>query len=78
MLNCLAYPITKIGFYQIEFNPDWCKINPEFECFAFWPSFRRGLNGGWENLMGNSWEEVSPPEEEILENWFKQQQNNIE
>lgn len=75
-MESLLYPITKIGFYQIEFDRNWLKATPGFESFSFWPSFRRGLHGGWENLMGLSWEEVSPYNEEILENWFVQQNIN--
>lgn len=73
-MEALKYPITKIGFYQIEFDENWLKVTPGFEIFSFWPNFRRGLHGGWENLIGLSWEEV--PNEEILENWFIQQNIN--
>lgn len=68
----LQFPITKIEYYQIEFDSDQMK-GTELESFSFWPSFRRGIHGGWENLMGSSWEELSPWNEEILENWFKTQ-----
>lgn len=28
-----------------------------------WPTYRRGSGGGWERLIGDSWEEVCFPED---------------
>ena len=67
----IKYPIVRIEYYHIEFEPEWLKATPGFEHIKY-PIFRRQvLKEKWENLIGNKWIKVLNSRQ--LENWFKKQ-----
>jgi len=72
----LKIPITRVEFFQIEFDPEELKKHSTLSCYADSPSFRRSIKGIWENQILNSWEGIVWDivyDSTELEKWFKTQ-----
>lgn len=72
----LKAPITRVEFFQIEFDPEELKRHSTLSCYADSPSFRRSIKGVWENQMLDDWGDVVwniVYDSTELENWFKTQ-----